>query len=106
MQRPDDLGAVGVVVLCVEPPDTGVARAGLDCAIRLVDVGATQRLLEGVAALQDIAARTGATGVLSAAVASGLTNHLARRAHEAVIGTCRCASHGRCRLSPRRPRSA
>ncbi len=82
----DELGDVSVVVLCVEPADTGLARICLERGIHLVDVGATRRLLEGVADLQDLAAGAGATAVLSVGVAPGLSNLLARRVNEAVGG--------------------
>lgn len=79
-------GGLTAVVLCVEPPDAGIARACLERGIGLVDVGATRELLDGTAALDDLAHSTGATAVLSVGVAPGLTNLLARRAHEAVGG--------------------
>ncbi|MFP3989489.1 saccharopine dehydrogenase NADP-binding domain-containing protein [Streptomyces sp. E11-3] len=82
----DRLGDVTAVVLCVEPSDTGLARACLERGIHLVDIGATRRLLDGVAELHDVAAAAGATAVLSVGVAPGLTNLLARRAHDAVGG--------------------
>ncbi|MEU5808712.1 saccharopine dehydrogenase NADP-binding domain-containing protein [Streptomyces sp. NPDC047718] len=82
----DDLGDVAAVVLCVEPPDAAVARACLGRGVHLVDVGATRRLLDGVAELQGAAVGRGATAVLSVGVAPGLTNLLALRAHEAVGG--------------------
>ncbi|WP_328394027.1 saccharopine dehydrogenase NADP-binding domain-containing protein [Streptomyces sp. NBC_00390] len=85
-QTLEGLGDVAVVVLCVEPPDSGVARTCLERGIHLVDIGATWGLLEGVAALHDLAVRARATAVLSVGVAPGLTNLLARRAHEAVQG--------------------
>ncbi|MDX6763706.1 saccharopine dehydrogenase NADP-binding domain-containing protein [Streptomyces sp. F8] len=82
----EELGDVAAVVLCVEPPDTGVARVCLERGVHLVDIGATRRLLDGVADLHDLAAGAGATAVLSVGVAPGLTNLLARRVHEAVGG--------------------
>ncbi|MCX5582638.1 saccharopine dehydrogenase family protein [Streptomyces erythrochromogenes] len=82
----EGLGDVAAVVLCVEPPDTRVARVCLERGVHLVDIGATRRLLDGVADLHDLAAGAGATAVLSVGVAPGLTNLLARRAHEAVGG--------------------
>ncbi|MFJ5776103.1 saccharopine dehydrogenase family protein [Streptomyces sp. NPDC093094] len=82
----EELGDVLLVVLCVEPPDNGAARVCLERGIHLVDIGATRGLLESVAALHDLAARTRATAVLSVGVAPGLSNLLARRAHEAVHG--------------------
>ncbi|WP_197973092.1 saccharopine dehydrogenase family protein [Streptomyces gossypiisoli] len=85
----DGLGAVAAVVLCVEPPDAGVARVCLEGGIHVVDVSATARLLDAVAELGGVATDAGATGVLSVGVAPGLTNLLARRAHEAVGGADR-----------------
>ncbi|MCX5204512.1 saccharopine dehydrogenase NADP-binding domain-containing protein [Streptomyces sp. NBC_00237] len=85
----DDLGDVAVVVLCVEPPDGGAARICLERGIHLVDIGATPRLLDAVSGLHDVATDAGATAVLSVGVAPGLTNLLARRAHEAVGGADR-----------------
>ncbi|MDQ0700167.1 saccharopine dehydrogenase NADP-binding domain-containing protein [Streptomyces anulatus] len=82
----DECGDVSVVVLCVEPPDAGIARICLERGIHLVDVGATPRLLDAVADLHDVAVAAGASAVLSVGVAPGLTNLLARRAHEAVGG--------------------
>ncbi|MFD3356839.1 saccharopine dehydrogenase [Streptomyces fradiae] len=85
----DGLGDVAAVVLCVEPPDEGAARACVERGVHLVDVNATPRLLDGVAALHDRAVRTGATAVLSVGLAPGLTNLLAARAHEEVGGADR-----------------
>ncbi|MFJ9425072.1 saccharopine dehydrogenase NADP-binding domain-containing protein [Streptomyces sp. NPDC101249] len=84
-----DRGGVALVVLCVEPPDATVARLCLERGVGLVDVGATARLLDGVAALDGTARRAGAPAVLSVGVAPGLTNLLARRVHEAVGGADR-----------------
>ncbi len=85
----DALGDVAAVVLCVEPPDGRAARVCLERGIHLVDIGATPRLLDGVAALHDVAVGSGATAVLSVGVAPGLTNLLAARAHDAVGGADR-----------------
>jgi hypothetical protein len=85
----DRLGDVAAVVLCVEPPDADIARVCLERGVHLVDVGATAGLLDAVAELAPVAARAGATAVLSVGVAPGLTNLLARRAHEAVGGARR-----------------
>lgn len=85
----DELGDVTLVVLCVEPPDQGIARVCLERGAGLVDIGATRRLLDGVTALRDIAVGSGAAAVLSVGVAPGLTNLLARRAHEEVGGADR-----------------
>ncbi|MEU0272595.1 saccharopine dehydrogenase NADP-binding domain-containing protein [Streptomyces sp. NPDC006307] len=82
----EPLGDIGAVVFCVEPPDAGIARACLERGVHVVDVGASLRLLDAVAALDAPAREAGATGVLSVGVAPGLTNLLARRAHEAVGG--------------------
>ncbi|MFI6412220.1 saccharopine dehydrogenase [Streptomyces sp. NPDC050585] len=87
----DGLGDVAAVVLCVEPPGPGAARACLERGVHLVDVGATPRLLDGVAALHGDAVRAGATAVLSVGLAPGLTNLLAARAHEEVGGADRIA---------------
>ncbi|MFI2720771.1 saccharopine dehydrogenase NADP-binding domain-containing protein [Streptomyces collinus] len=86
VQALDELGDVAAVVLCVEPPDAGIARTCLERGIDLVDIGATLRLLDAVADLHDVAVAADATAVLSVGVAPGLTNLLARRAHEAVGG--------------------
>ncbi|MFI9344718.1 saccharopine dehydrogenase family protein [Streptomyces sp. NPDC052773] len=85
----DRLGDVAAVVLCVEPPDAEVARVCLERGVHLVDVGATAGLLDAVAGLDTVAVSAGATAVLSVGVAPGLTNLLARRAHEAVGGARR-----------------
>ncbi|MFB7170222.1 saccharopine dehydrogenase NADP-binding domain-containing protein [Streptomyces sp. NPDC056254] len=85
----EELGDVSAVVLCVEPPDTRLARVCLERGVHLVDIGATRRLLDGTAELHDVAAGAGATAVLSVGVAPGLSNLLARRAHEAVGGADR-----------------
>lgn len=85
----DRLGDVAAVVLCVEPPDAEVARVCLERGVHLVDVGATAGLLDAVAGLDPVAVSAGATAVLSVGVAPGLTNLLARRAHEAVGGARR-----------------
>ncbi|WP_407565482.1 saccharopine dehydrogenase [Streptomyces sp. 184] len=84
-----DMGDVTAVVLCVEPPDAGITRICLEQGIHVVDVGATPRVLEAAGALHEVALGTGATAVLSVGVAPGLTNLLARRAHEAVGGAAR-----------------
>ncbi|MCF6524796.1 saccharopine dehydrogenase [Streptomyces sp. JJ36] len=81
-----DLGDVRAVVLCVQPPDAGPARACLERGTCLVDVNADPALLADVSRLDDLAATTGTPAVLSAGVAPGLTNLLARRAHDAVGG--------------------
>lgn len=80
---------VGTVVLCVEPPDTGIARTCLLRGVHLVDVGASDHLLAPVEALSRQAADRGATAVLSVGVAPGLTNLLARRAYDALGGADR-----------------
>lgn len=85
----DELGDVTAVVLCVEPPGTGIARLCLARGVHLVDIGATRQLLDGVAALHGTAVKAGAIAVLSVGVAPGLTNLLAARAHEAVGGADR-----------------
>ncbi|WP_206061508.1 saccharopine dehydrogenase NADP-binding domain-containing protein [Nonomuraea basaltis] len=76
---------IGVVVLCVEPPDATVARVCLGQGVHLVDVGASYRLLAQVEGLKTAEA----TAVLSVGVAPGLTNLLARRAHDALGGADR-----------------
>jgi hypothetical protein len=85
-QTLDDLGDISVAVLCVEPPDESVARMCLERGIHVVDINATQPYLDAVASLDTTAADSGATAVLSVGVAPGLTNLLARRAHESVGG--------------------
>ncbi|MDK9494448.1 saccharopine dehydrogenase NADP-binding domain-containing protein [Streptomyces katrae] len=82
----DELGDVGVVALCVEPEDAGLARICLERGIHLVDVGATHELIEDVTDLDELALQAGATAVLSVGVAPGLTNLLARRVNGAVGG--------------------
>ncbi|MGX2993217.1 saccharopine dehydrogenase NADP-binding domain-containing protein [Streptomyces sp. JNUCC 64] len=85
----DRLGDVTAVVLCVEPPDGTIARVCLERGVHLVDVGASGALLDATAALHGTAVRTGASAVLSVGVAPGLTNLLARWAHEDVGGARR-----------------
>ncbi|MFF0449608.1 saccharopine dehydrogenase family protein [Streptomyces sp. NPDC004609] len=85
-QTLDLLGDVTLVVLCVEPPDTTIARLCLERGIHLVDVGASAQLLDGVTDVGLPTRQAGASAVLSVGVAPGLTNVLARRAHEAVGG--------------------
>ncbi|MEV0964561.1 saccharopine dehydrogenase NADP-binding domain-containing protein [Streptomyces sp. NPDC049910] len=82
----DELRDVGVVVMCVEPEDAGIARICLERGIHLVDVNATHRLLEDVTELHGPATAAGAAAVLSVGLAPGLTNLLARRVHDAVGG--------------------
>ncbi|MHA4815774.1 saccharopine dehydrogenase NADP-binding domain-containing protein [Streptomyces aculeolatus] len=84
-----DAEGVAAVVLCVEPPDEGIARACLERGVHVVDVGATPRRLDAVEGLHDVAAGAGASAVLSVGVAPGLTNLLAHRAHSAVGGAAR-----------------
>ncbi|GGO64767.1 saccharopine dehydrogenase family protein [Nonomuraea cavernae] len=67
-----------VVVMCVERANARVARACLERGVHYVDVSASLPVLESIAALDGLAARHGATAVLSVGVAPGLTNLLAR----------------------------
>lgn len=78
--------SISTIVLCVEPPDDALARTCLQQGIHLVDVGASDRLLRGVEAMADLAIDNGATAVLSVGVAPGLTNLLAKQAHETLGG--------------------
>ncbi|WP_093841481.1 saccharopine dehydrogenase [Streptomyces aidingensis] len=82
----DGLDDIAAVVLCVQPPDAGPARACLERGIHLVDVNAQPALLAEVSRLDGAAAAAGATAVLSVGIAPGLTNLLARRAHDVVGG--------------------
>lgn len=77
-----DEHAIGVVVLCVEPPDATIARLCLSRGVHLVDVGASDALLAQVEELEP----ANATAVLSVGVAPGLTNLLARRACDVLGG--------------------
>jgi Saccharopine dehydrogenase NADP binding domain len=77
---------VGAVVLCVEPPGSELALACLRRGVHLVDVGASHALLADVDSFAGEAAARGATAVLSVGVAPGLTNLLARRAHDELGG--------------------
>lgn len=80
------LDGVGLVVLAVEPGDDRVARACLARGVSLVDVSASRSQLEATEALDEAARDAGAAVVLSVGVAPGLTNLLARRAHDLVGG--------------------
>lgn len=80
---------VTVVVLAVEPPDTGLARICLERGVHVVDVGASPDLLAGVERLETVASRHAATAVLSVGLAPGLTNLLARRAYDELGGADR-----------------
>ncbi len=80
------LDGVGLVVLAVEPGDDRVARACLGRGVSLVDVSASRSQLEATEALDEAARDAGAAAVLSVGVAPGLTNLLARRAHDLVGG--------------------
>ncbi|QDY80563.1 saccharopine dehydrogenase family protein [Streptomyces qinzhouensis] len=82
----DELIDVTLVVLCAEPPDTTAAELCFERGIDLVDTGATSHLLDALTELGPLARRTGASAVLSTGVAPGLSNLLARRAHQAVGG--------------------
>ncbi|GAA2060935.1 hypothetical protein GCM10009801_02890 [Streptomyces albiaxialis] len=77
---------VGVVVLCVEPPDAGITRLCLERGVHVVDLNATPRLLAATEALHGTAVAGGATALVSVGVAPGLTNLLARRAHREIGG--------------------
>lgn len=88
-ERVLDRHGIGVVVLCVEPPDTAIARACLERGVHLVDVGASDHLLAPVEALGGRAADRGATAVLSVGLAPGVTNLLARRAFDRLGGADR-----------------
>ncbi|WP_225804004.1 saccharopine dehydrogenase [Streptomyces sp. NK15101] len=85
----DALGDLAAVVFCVEPPDAGPAHRCLERGIHIVDVGASHRLLDAVAAMSGPAAVAGAAAVLSVGLAPGLTNLLALRAHDDVRGADR-----------------
>lgn len=80
---------VTAVVLAVEPPDAGLARTCLERGVHVVDVGASPELLAGVERLGPLAERRAATAVLSVGLAPGLTNVLARRAHDELGGADR-----------------
>lgn len=80
------LVGVGLVVLAVEPGDDRVARACLARGVSLVDVSASRGQLEATELLDEVAREAGAAAVLSVGVAPGLTNLLARRAHDLVGG--------------------
>jgi len=77
---------VALVVLAVEPPDSEVTRACLERGIHVVDVSATDALLEQTARMGELARQRGATAVLSVGLAPGLTNVLARRVHDQLGG--------------------
>ncbi|MDX3245420.1 DUF664 domain-containing protein [Streptomyces sp. ME18-1-4] len=81
--------SISTVVLCVEPPDSALARTCLRQGIHFVDIGASDRLLRKVEAMADLAHDSGATAVLSVGVAPGLTNLLARQVHETLGGADR-----------------
>lgn len=85
----DTLADVAAVVFCVEPPDAGPARQCFERGIHVVDVGASHRLLDAVAAMSGPAADAGAAAILSVGLAPGLTNLLAARAHDEVEGADR-----------------
>jgi hypothetical protein len=88
-ERTLDEHGVGAVVLCVEPPDASLALACLARGVHVVDVGASDHLLAPVERFAGEAATRGATAVLSVGVAPGLTNLLARRAHDELGGADR-----------------
>jgi hypothetical protein len=73
---------IAVVVLCVGPPDEALARMCLARGVHVVDVGASPDLLARIEALD----AGEATVVLGVGLAPGLTNLLARQAHEQVGG--------------------
>ncbi|MCP2323294.1 hypothetical protein HDA40_001801 [Hamadaea flava] len=79
--------SISTVVLCVEPPDSALARTCLRQGIHLVDIGASDQLLCKVEAMADLAIDSGATAVLSVGVAPGLTNLLAQQVHQTLGGT-------------------
>lgn len=74
------LGGARVVVMCVDQPDAGFARACLTRGIRYTDVTATYRLIQQIEALHGLAHTHGTTAVLSVGLAPGVTNLLARHA--------------------------
>lgn len=74
------LSGVRVVVMCVDQPDAGFARACLARGIHYTDVTATYRLIEQIEAHHGVAQAHGATAVLSVGLAPGVTNLLARHA--------------------------
>lgn len=74
------LDGVRVVVMCVDRPDAGFARACLARGVHYTNVTATYRLIQQIEALHDVAQTHGATAVLSVGLAPGVTNLLAHHA--------------------------
>jgi saccharopine dehydrogenase-like NADP-dependent oxidoreductase len=78
LREPDAaLGDARVVVMCVDQPNAGFARACLSRGVHYVDVTATYRLIQEIEALDDVARAHGTTAVLSVGLAPGVTNLLA-----------------------------
>lgn len=71
---------VGSVVVCAEQTDATFAAAYLGRGLHYVDVSASNSLLLEIEALDPLARRSGATGVLSVGLAPGLTNLLVKHA--------------------------
>ena len=81
---PAALDGVGTVVVCAEQPDARFAAACLGRGCNYVDVSASHVLLSQIEALDPLARRSGATGVLSVGLAPGLTNLLVKHAKKSL----------------------
>lgn len=77
---PSALNGVGSVVVCAEQTDASFAAACLGRGLHYIDVSASDNLLLQIEALDPLARRSGATGVLSVGLAPGLSNLLVKHA--------------------------
>lgn len=76
-----------VAVLALETPDVDAHRTLLASGVHVVDVGASPAHLERIAGLDGVAREHAVTAAVSVGLAPGISNLLARRAHEALGGT-------------------
>lgn len=83
----DGLAGVSLAVVCIDQTDTRFASQCLARGIHYVDITADDRFLVEVERLDETARQRRATALLSVGVAPGLTNLLARRAHDTLAVT-------------------
>lgn len=75
-----DLSAIGVVVMCVDQPDTRFVEQCLTAGVDYVDITARQSSIDAIEGLDAVARLSESTVVLSVGLCPGVTNLLAARA--------------------------
>ncbi|GLY02546.1 NAD(P)H-binding protein [Actinoplanes sp. NBRC 101535] len=81
------LDGVDVVLMCAETGNADLARAALGRGIHYLDISATPSVLAAIEPLGPLAARHGATAILSVGLAPGVTTLLAGYAAARAPGT-------------------